>query len=107
MHTASPTPIRDLADRYGDGDPEEETCALRRQPVSRCPAGCDHGFAPPRPARTLHPLAEAIIAAGSASLRVGNGAAPGEFAQAKRRMLHEFAQIGVSPDYLALLRRVL
>jgi len=107
MQFASPT-IRDLTDRYDDQDePEEETCAHRRQPVGRCPAGCDHGFAPARPLRTLHPLAEAIIAAGAASLRAGHPAVAGEFAEAKRRMLHEFAQIGVSPEWLMLLRRVL
>lgn len=27
-----------------DDEPEDDTCALNRQPISRCQPGCDHGW---------------------------------------------------------------
>jgi hypothetical protein len=55
----------------------------------------------------LHPLAEAVIAAVSEHFRQGNGGKPGAAEEARRRMLAQFAQIGLSPEWLARLRLVL
>ena len=62
---------------------------------------------PARPAGQLHPLAEAVIAAVSEHFRQGNGGKPGAAEEARRCMLAQFAQIGLSPEWLARLRLVL
>ena len=63
--------------------------------------------APSRPARQLTPLAEAIIAACAEHMCAGNGGQPGAAETAKRSMLAQFADIGVSSEYVRLLAQVL
>jgi|GEM_PF-2525048 len=62
--------------------------------------------APSRPAATLSPLAEAIIAAVGEHYRTVGGNRTHHF-EAKGRMLAAFADIGISPDTLKGLARVI
>lgn len=62
---------------------------------------------PARPAGQLHPLAEAVIAAVAEHFRQGNGGKPAAAEEARRRMLAQFAQIGLSPEYVARIAMVL
>ena len=61
---------------------------------------------PPRTARALGPLAEAIIAAIGEHYRSVGGDL-NHHHEAKRRMLAQFADIGISPDQLRSLARVI
>ena len=62
---------------------------------------------PARPAAPLSPLAEACIAAVGEMYKAGNGGAPGAFDRARRVMLAQFADIGLSVDQLRGLSRVI
>lgn len=62
---------------------------------------------PARPAGKLHPVAEAVIAAVGETYKIGNGGVPGAAEAAKRRMLAAFADIGLSPEYVARIAQVL
>ena len=66
-----------------------------------------HAEIPPRPAATLSPLAEAIIAAVGDHYKLGNGGAPGAADRTRRTMLAAFADIGISPEQLRGLARVI
>lgn len=62
---------------------------------------------PERPAATLSPLAEAIIAAVGEHYKIGNGGQPGAADRTRRIMLAAFADIGISPAQLMGLARVI
>ena len=62
---------------------------------------------PARPAATLSPLAEAVIAAVSEHYKIGNGGQPGAADHTRRVMLAQFADIGLSVDQLRGLARVI